>query len=119
MLLLPDVVPVNKCEMKTEILKHDIKWWVRSKAYEKKGLDETTVEHIEYMIEQGYTSGEIAGSWTDSRHRYYETSGWWKIVNWEDIACQLRSALLNCTADTKRAGDEKYKALQRFDDNWI
>lgn len=63
--------------MTTEILQHEINWWVRSNVI--KELPQTAVEHVERMICEGYSSGELCVSWVDTRNRYHETTGWWNI----------------------------------------
>lgn len=94
--------------MKTEILEHDIKWWVDDD--EIKELDECSIEHIENLIKEGCTQGELNVGEQESR-------GWWEIVNWMDIACELRNALISHpgVAFKDSAPD---KALKRYDENW-
>ncbi len=86
--------------MKTEILEHDIKWHVGDENITE--LDSATIEHIEQSIKEGCTSGQIVMD---------ETTGWWEIVNWQDIACELYNAL---NGDKKG----KDKAAKRFNENW-
>ena len=102
--------------MKTEILGHDIKWWVEDESVTR--LDRDTEDHIIECIEDGITSGQIVmqlfkyDEKTDTDITS-ETTGWWEIVNWQNIACQLYNAL-------KHSGDnpEAREAIKRFDENW-
>lgn len=55
----------------TEILQHKIDWWLDDDSI--KELDDSDIEHIHYMIEQGYSEGEL-------NHSDKEIRGWWKIV---------------------------------------
>lgn len=63
--------------MITEILQHPVKWWVYSNVI--KELPESDIEHIERMIKEGYSRGELNVSWYDRLNRYHETRGWWQI----------------------------------------
>lgn len=94
--------------MKTEILGNDIIWSADSKSC--KELDEASIWHIEDMIRQGYTSGSLEVSM-----KRKTTSGWWEIVNWKDIACELYNAT---QADIVRLKPQMMKAIKRFNDNW-
>ncbi len=63
--------------MYTEILQHKINWWVYSRVI--KELPEADELHIERMIADGYSRGELNVSWHDRLNRYHETRGWWNI----------------------------------------
>lgn len=93
----------------TEISGNDISWWVMADSVTDIG--ETETERIAKMIEDGYTQGEICMSYYGKNNRQYETTGWWEIINWKDIACELYNAL---PSDT----DTQKKARKRFDNNW-
>jgi hypothetical protein len=93
--------------MITEILKHRISWTCDSETI--KELDEWSIEHIEKLIKDGYSSGELYIGEEEVR-------GWWKIINWEDIALELYNALKDIP--TYNLNEKKKKAITRFDDNW-
>lgn len=90
----------------TEINGHDISWYVDAELV--KELDEATKEHLIKMIEEGYTSGELNVSY--GRGGNLETSGWWNIINWKNIALEL----YNVTGSEAVA----QKARKLFEDNW-
>lgn len=69
--------------MKIEILENDIQWHVQDDEVQE--MDESTIEHIKDSINKGYSSGEIVMSDPD-------TTGWWEIVNWRDIATGFYNA---------------------------
>lgn len=94
--------------MKTEILKHDIYWTIEKPSI--KEMDEASIEHIEKLIKDGYSSGEIHVSYGKNGDK--TASGWWEIVNWSDIACELYN---NVNA---KAGASAIKARKRFDKYW-
>lgn len=60
--------------MITEILQHEIDYFFRED--DTRELDECDIEHIENMIKEGYSSGELCqhNSNTDEEYR-----GWWGI----------------------------------------
>lgn len=59
----------------TEILQHRISWFLRDdKAPEE--LDESSVEHIERLIKDGYNQGELCVIGDDGNTEY---RGWWSI----------------------------------------
>jgi hypothetical protein len=100
--------------MKTKILEHDISWYVQNESVIK--LDDTTEAHIMECINNGITSGEICMTLDiepeeDSDEE--EIYGWWEIVNWKDIACELHNAILS------RNGNIQEKAIKRYNENWI
>lgn len=94
----------------TEILGHDISWFVDADSI--KELDESSIEHIEKLIKDGYTQGSLSicygkfGSTKDQK----ETSGYWHIINWKNIALEL----YNVTGSEVNA----QKARKLFDENW-
>lgn len=97
----------------TEILNQDISWFVDSKKVTK--LDDTSIEYIERCITDGISQGELHISYGSKDQA---ASGWWHVINWRDIACELRNALL---AYANIAGPNQAstkKALKRFDDEW-
>lgn len=57
--------------MKTEILQHQIDWWLDDDSIVE--LDESDIEHIEQMIKDGYSEGEL-------NHGQFEIRGYWKII---------------------------------------
>lgn len=97
----------------TEILKHDISWNVLATSV--KELDEVSIEHIEKCIQDGYTQGELHISFGKSHEK--ETSGWWRIINWKNIALDLRNSFLSKASDDEK--DRILKAaIARFDKEW-
>lgn len=99
-------------KMKTQINSHDILWRVDTPAV--KELDSSSEEHIEYMIQQGYTCGEL--HITYGRHNHLTASGWWEIVKWQDIALELYNAINNTMDEVKPAYVKK--ATERFNQYW-
>ena len=89
----------------TNILEHNISWYVESNRI--KELDSCSIEHIENSITDGYTSGSL--NVTYGKNNNLETSGYWSIVDWKDIALELYKA---------QTLEEKKKATKRFDENW-
>lgn len=61
--------------MITEILQHKIDYWFRDE--EDLEMDECNMEHIEKMIIDGYSSGELCQYDQEEEKEY---SGWWEIV---------------------------------------
>ena len=59
--------------MKTEILQHQIEYWFRGN--DELELNECSIEHLERMIKEGYSSGELCQYEGDEEYR-----GWWEIV---------------------------------------
>ena len=85
----------------TEVLQHDISWWIdEGEDKEVTELDESTIEHIEECIKEGYSSGQIVTE---------NGTGWWSMIDWQDIACEL----YNCVTNRTDAGK---KARKRFND---
>lgn len=68
--------------MKATILQHHVYWFVDSKSV--KELDETSIEHIENAIKDGCNQGSLNIYYGKKKDK--ETSGWWSIVGWQDIA---------------------------------
>lgn len=52
-------------------------------------------------------------NYTGKNGHYYETTGWWEIVNWKDIACELYNAI-----DVKNKSERAKMARKRFDKYW-
>ncbi len=52
------------------IYQHDIEWSLEDESV--KELDDSDIEHIAYMISEGYSEGEL-------NHGEQEVRGWWKI----------------------------------------
>lgn len=98
----------------TEILSHDVSWYV-----DKKGVTDLAgaEEDIERMIKDGYTSGELHLSYGKNNEK--TTSGWWHIINWRDIALQLRNSIVAVKEGTGEVLKEGQKeAVKRFDKEW-
>lgn len=93
----------------TEVLGHDVSWFVRSNTAMKQGLDESTIEYIENCIKDGISQGELIISY--GKNNNLETTGWWHIINWRDIACELYNA---CPKET----DRQKQAHERFNKEW-
>ncbi len=93
----------------TEILGHDISWNVNSKSCVE--LDECSIEHIETCIKDGITQGELTVYFGKDKDK--ETNGWWSIINWKDIALELRNSI-----DGGFINKDQIKAVKRFDDIW-
>lgn len=55
-----------------EVLQHKIEWWLDDEHIVN--LDDSDLEHIAYMITQGYSEGEL-------NHGEDEIEGYWKINN--------------------------------------
>lgn len=64
--------------METNILFHEIEYWFE--GLPERELTESDKKHIEYMINNGYSSGELVSydSVTDAEHY-----GWWQIKGFE------------------------------------
>ncbi len=60
----------------TDILQHQIKWWLRGMGKPPAELDDCSVDHIKGLIGEGYHSGELCVVDTDQR----EFRGWWEIA---------------------------------------
>lgn len=103
---------------RTEILGHWVHWWVDSPAVEE--LPESDVEHIERVIADGCHQGEL--NVTYGKNNHLETSGWWSIPPWADIAMELRNALLvirKHPTGIKSIQDMADKALERYEENHV
>lgn len=59
------------------ILQHRIEWFLRGENAPTT-LDETSEDHIEAMIKEGYNQGELCVSVPDSEEEF---RGWWSIEN--------------------------------------
>lgn len=88
-----------------EIMGHHIKYKVTVKNVH---LTETEIEHIQYMIAQGITSGDLNISYGKNNSK--ETSGWWEIINWKSIALECYNKL------GSEANSDSARKL--FNDNW-
>lgn len=99
----------KKINFITEVLEHDISWWVDSNSV--KELDESSIEHIKKMIEQGITQGELCITY--GRHRNLETWGWWYIIKWRDIAMQLYRECPNDN-EGQKAARKRYEQESTF-----
>lgn len=64
--------------MKTTILFHEIEYWYNDNPDMK--LPESEEEHIAYMINNGYSSGEL--NYCDNKNDK-EYHGWWQIKGFE------------------------------------
>jgi len=62
------------------IFLHRIEWRVEAEDVE---LDETSIEHIQDAITNGFLCGELNVSIEDGD--YEEASGWWEISNSEYV----------------------------------
>lgn len=62
----------EKC---TEILQHRIEWWLGEDDAPDE-MDETSIEHIEKLIKEGYNQGELCVLGDDGDTEY---RGWWAI----------------------------------------
>ena len=82
----------------TEIAGNDVSWWSDDEYKDLDELPEFEIGRIGKLINEGYNQGELHG-------------GWWSIINWKDIACELYNACPNRTPAQK-------KARKRFDENW-
>lgn len=95
----------------TEISGHDISWYVNSKSINE--LSDYEKERISFEIGTGITQGQIVMSYRGKNNVDYETTGWWHIINWKDIALELRNSI-----DGGFINKDQLKAVKRFDDNW-
>lgn len=86
----------------TEILGHDVSWFTDSDNITE--LDEASIERIENCINDGCKQGELSVGHEEAR-------GWWHIINWRDIACQLYHQVPTRTPEQK-------EARKRFNDEW-
>lgn len=64
--------------MKATILFHEIKYWYEE--FPEKELTESDEEHITYMINNGYSSGELVSHDNETGQDLY---GWWQIKGFE------------------------------------
>lgn len=67
--------PATSVEGSTEILQHNIAWWLRGGDAPTE-LDEFSVEHIANLIGEGYNQGELCVM-VDGEKEY---RGWWHIA---------------------------------------
>lgn len=95
----------------TEISGHDISWYVNSKSINE--LSDYEKERISFEIAHGITQGQIVMSYRGKNNIDYETNGWWSIINWKDIALELRNSI-----QTGFITESQIKAVKRFDDTW-
>jgi len=64
--------------MKANILFHEVEYWFNNhQNRELSGIDE---EHIRYMINEGYSSGELSSHDPETDE---DLSGWWQIKGFE------------------------------------
>ena len=96
----------------TEIMEHDIKWHLSANNVP---LNDSDIEHIEYQIGSGYTSGELNVSYGKNNEK--ETSGWWELINWKDIALGLYNSIANVSKDAQK--EAQRKAVKNFNENWL
>lgn len=101
---------MKKNNVITEILGHDVSWWVDANSV--KELDEASIEHIENHIKNGTSQGDLNVSYGKNYEK--QTNGWWHIINWRDIACELYNAI-GSTIKT----DKTIAACKRYDDEWV
>lgn len=64
--------------MRTNILFHEVEYWYND--YPEMELKESDREHIIYMINNGYSSGELNYYDSETDKEYY---GWWQIKGFE------------------------------------
>lgn len=98
---MPTKKRVNK---NTRILNHDISWYVDVKSVTE--LDECSIEHIETCIKDGISQGDLYISY--GKNGVKTANGWWNIINWRDIACELYNAFGN--------KEREQKAKERFEE---
>lgn len=96
----------KKTNTVTEILQHDVSWFVESNSVTE--LDECSIEHIEESIKDGYSSGSLHVTYGKSNNK--ETSGYWRIINWKNIALQCYNGIKN--PHTAK------EAIEAFDNEW-
>lgn len=94
----------------TKILQHDISWFVQNEKIIE--LDGASVEHIEQCINDDINQGELCISYFNEFDKELETTGWWHIINWQDIALQCYNVLKATNIKQKK------DAIKRFDDEW-
>lgn len=70
LMIIANAMEVNNNKI-TEILQHKIEWWLADDTIE--ALDDLDIEHITYMITQGWSEGEL-------NHGSAEIRGYWKII---------------------------------------
>ena len=101
----------------TDISGNDVSWFVTNKNI--KELSEFEIDRISQLIGEGFTSGEIHMAYTDSRNRDHITSGWWNIINWQDIALELYNASKSAEIGGLPIQTLGMKQAQkRFEENW-
>lgn len=96
----------------TEISGHDVSWFVNSKSVNE--LSEIEIERIAELIKEGINQGQICMSYCGKNNVDYETTGWWSIINWRDIATELRNSI-----ESGSITNSQLKAIKRFDDEWV
>ncbi len=62
----------------TKILFHEVEYWYED--YKDKEITEIDKEYIIYMINDGYSSGQLVSYDRDGDKEYY---GWWQIKGYE------------------------------------
>lgn len=90
----------------SEILNHDISWFVDSNRVTE--LDQSSIDHIKQCIEDGISQGSLCVTYGAKHDK--ESNGWWRIINWKNIALDL----YNSVGD----GDKIKAAKKQFDENW-
>lgn len=101
----------ERTEYFTEILGHDVAWWVEDENVRE--LGESDIEHIEGCVKDGVGQGQVCMSLPEQG----ETYGWWRVVRWKDIACDLYhiAKILHDGGEVDNKTVEK--AIQAFDEN--
>lgn len=94
----------------TEILHHDVSWWVT--ADDVQALDEGSIEHIQKSITDGYSQGNLNVVFGEDEEQ--ETTGYWQIVNWRNIALGLYHACDNNTEKQRKARMDLEYAWEGF-----
>lgn len=93
---------------------HTVTWSISASH-----IAELPQDNVTYILDQladDVKSGELIVRYGKNNRK--QARGWWEIPNWQDIANELRNALL--TGSKKLQTSEiAAKALKRFDENWI
>lgn len=61
--------------LSVEILQHKVEYWFRDEP--ELEVNECDIEHLEQMIKEGYSSGELCQYDCEKEEEY---RGWWKII---------------------------------------
>ncbi len=96
---------------RTTIAGCKISWFVNNTTKITE-LTEYEEERIQGLLADGYTQGEINMTWYGRNGHSYEATGWWQIMNWEDMAMELYNALRSNNAEMTA------KAIKRYEENF-